>query len=191
MVKFVRYPSLGASRRRIRPHAAWNVRIQSRRAVGPSRSSNRSFISFAALFVNVIARISLGLTPHAAIKWPTRWVSTRVLPEPAPAITSSGPSVASTASCWAGFRSARYLSGAAVGTPSMLSAEAEPFPEPEEAREDEHDFDDPVPDPLMVWGCSERRQCRRGRGRPAEKPRPGRQPNGQIVEHVPRPARNG
>src|SRR5919201_6582910 len=162
-----------------------------RRGGSPSRPSQRERISPAALFVKVIARISFGFTPQATIRCATRYVSTRVLPEPAPAITSSGPSVASTASCWAGFRSARYLSGAAVGTPSMLSAEAEPFPQPEEAREDEHDFDDPVPDPLMVGGCSERRQSRRGRGRPAEKPRPGRQPNGQMVEHVARLARNG
>ena len=55
-------------------------------------------------------------TPHAAIRWPTRWVSTRVLPEPAPAITSSGPSVARTASRWAGFRSSRYVSGVVAAT---------------------------------------------------------------------------
>ncbi len=78
-----------------------------RRATSGSMSSSRVRISPAALFVNVIARISLGWTPTAAIRWTTRWVRTRVLPEPAPATTSSGPSVCSTASRWAGFRSAR------------------------------------------------------------------------------------
>ena len=81
--------------------------IQIARAIGPSVRSTRSFISPAALFVNVIARISFGFTPRAASRCATRWVRTRVLPEPAPAITSSGPSVVSTASRWAGFRSAR------------------------------------------------------------------------------------
>src|SRR5436190_2435855 len=37
-------------------------------------------------------------------------------------MTSSGPSVASTASRWFGFRSARYCSGEATATRSMLSA---------------------------------------------------------------------
>ena len=32
-----------------------------------------------------------------------RWVSTRVLPDPAPATTSSGPSRCTTASSWSGF----------------------------------------------------------------------------------------
>ena len=53
-----------ASRRRMRPHAAWNVRIQIARATPPSMSSSRSRISPAALFVNVIARISCGLIPQ-------------------------------------------------------------------------------------------------------------------------------
>src|SRR6185437_10263082 len=33
-----------------------------------------------------------------------RWVSTRVLPEPAPARIKRGPSTCSTAACWAGLR---------------------------------------------------------------------------------------
>ena len=39
-----------------------------------------------------------------SIRWAIRWVSTRVLPEPAPATISSGPSVCSTASRCGGFR---------------------------------------------------------------------------------------
>ena len=42
----------------MRPQAAWNVITQAARAGGPTRSSTRSRISAAALFVNVIARIS-------------------------------------------------------------------------------------------------------------------------------------
>jgi hypothetical protein len=44
------------------------------------------------LLVKVMARISNGDTP-CSMRWAMRWVSTRVLPEPAPAMTSSGPSV--------------------------------------------------------------------------------------------------
>src|SRR5437763_2791378 len=106
----------------MRPHAAWNVRTQRPRDFGPRRSSSRSLISPAALFVNVIARISLGFAPTALIRCATRYVRTRVLPEPAPAITSSGPSVASTASRWAGLRSARYCSGEATAIRPMLAA---------------------------------------------------------------------
>src|SRR3954452_7267812 len=51
-----------------------------------------------------------------------RWVSTRVLPEPAPARISSGPSPCSTASRWGGFRPARRDStrSAVSGTSSIL-----------------------------------------------------------------------
>jgi hypothetical protein len=52
----------------------------------------------AALLVKVMARISFGCTPCAASRWATRWVRTRVFPEPAPAITSTGPSTVNTAS---------------------------------------------------------------------------------------------
>src|SRR5262245_14134839 len=135
MVKLVLYPSRGASRRRMRPHAEWKVRIQIERATPPSMSSSRSRISPAALFVKVIARISCGLTPIALIRWATRCVRTRVLPEPAPATTSSGPSVVRTASRWAGLRSARYVSGDWTATPAMLSPETEVAAESSEARE--------------------------------------------------------
>src|SRR5690348_5922530 len=103
----------------MRPHAAWNVITQLARAGGPTRSTSRSRISPAALFVNVIARISGGFTPTAFRRCAMRRVSTRVLPEPAPAITSTGPSVARTASRWAGLRSWRYVSGvvAAISPP--------------------------------------------------------------------------
>src|SRR4051794_3463078 len=100
----------------MRPQAAWNVITHEARAGGPTRSTSRSRISPAALFVNVIARISGGLTPTAFSRWAMRRVSTRVLPEPAPAITSTAPSVVSTASRCAGLRSCRYVSGVVAAT---------------------------------------------------------------------------
>ena len=48
-------------------------------------------ISSAALLVKVMARISHGRASPVAMRWATRWVSTRVLPDPAPATTSNGP----------------------------------------------------------------------------------------------------
>ena len=51
----------------------------------------RSRISPAALFVNVTARMRVGSTPWCSMRRAMRVVSTRVLPEPAPASTSSGP----------------------------------------------------------------------------------------------------
>src|SRR5437868_11982707 len=109
----------------MRPQAAWNVITQQARAGGPTRCSTRSRISAAALFVNVIARISGGFAPTAASRCAMRRVNTRVFPEPAPAITSSGPSVVRTASRWAGFRSSRYVSGALTDTQPMVSGVAD------------------------------------------------------------------
>src|SRR3954471_3369099 len=100
-------PSLPASARRIRTHIEWNVETHMLRARGPTRAATRSFISPAAslvkgiagtwpgappaLVVKVIARISPGETPRSAIRYATRCVSTRVLPDPAPATIRSGP----------------------------------------------------------------------------------------------------
>ena len=64
----------------------------------------RSRISPAALFVKVIARIACGSTPASPIRRATRCVRTRVLPLPAPASTSSGPSPWRTASRCGGLR---------------------------------------------------------------------------------------
>src|SRR3954466_2361782 len=134
----------------MRPHAEWKVMIQIARATGPSWRSTRSFISCAALFVKVIARISFGCTPTAASRCATRYVRTRVLPEPAPAITSSGPSVVSTASRWVGFKSVRYVSGRTTaisrGEPSADAAELRLEPrfrrsERSRVRGLEHDLD--------------------------------------------------
>ena len=81
-------------------------------------SPTRCFISSAALLVKVMARISNGPTPWSWIRWAMRWVSTRVLPDPAPATTSSGPSAWATASCWTGLRPSRRESpGSSMGRP--------------------------------------------------------------------------
>ena len=87
----------------MREHAAWKVETHMRRATGPTRSATRSCISPAALLVNVIARISNGDTSSSLTRYASRCVSTRVLPEPAPAMTSTGPGGSVTASYWAGF----------------------------------------------------------------------------------------
>ena len=79
-------------------------------ATGPTRAATRCFISSAALLVKVMARISNGETPRSRMRWAMRWVSTRVLPEPAPATISSGPSVWVTASYWTGLRPSRRSS---------------------------------------------------------------------------------
>ena len=73
----------------------------------PVIAETRSFISRAALLVKVTARIWLGQALRVAIRWARRAVSAAVLPVPAPASTSTGPSVVSTASRCGGFRPAR------------------------------------------------------------------------------------
>src|SRR3954471_16973637 len=84
-------PSLDPSRRRIRTHAEWNVDTHIFSATGPTRAPTRFFISSAALLVKVMARMENGDAPNSPISHATRWVRTRVLPEPAPATTSIGP----------------------------------------------------------------------------------------------------
>src|SRR5437899_6780912 len=75
------------------------------RAIGPTRASIRSRICPAALFVKVIARMENGGTPRSRMRWATLRVSTAVLPLPAPATTSSGPSAWTAASRWAALSS--------------------------------------------------------------------------------------
>src|SRR4051794_375236 len=88
----------------MRTQAAWNVLTHILRATGPTRDSMRWRISSAALLVKVMARMAKGLTPSSSIRWAMRWVRTLVLPEPAPATTSRGPSPWTTASSWSGLR---------------------------------------------------------------------------------------
>ena len=72
-------------------------------AASPIMRSTRSRISVAALLVKVMARMLYGATPYAK-RFAMRQVSTFVLPEPAPAMMSSGPSVCATAFFCAGFK---------------------------------------------------------------------------------------
>src|SRR3954468_4678640 len=88
----------------------------------PRRSSTRSRISWAALFVNVIARISPGRAVPEWISQAMRCVSTRVLPDPAPASTSSGPPGCSTASRWGGLSPSRRLSRRSAAAASGIAA---------------------------------------------------------------------
>src|SRR6266496_135727 len=76
----------------MRAQAEWNVDTHMRWATGPTSSPTRSFISPAALLVNVIASSANGEARWSPISHATRFVSTRVLPDPAPATTSSGTS---------------------------------------------------------------------------------------------------
>ena len=55
-------PILSMSLRKILTHMLWNVEIQMSSAPGPRMRSTRSFISLAALFVNVIAKMFHGAT---------------------------------------------------------------------------------------------------------------------------------
>ena len=104
MVKFELKPIFSASALRILANTLWNVPIC--KYLASSSPTNRpilSFISLAALFVNVSANIFHGLigslpdslpfsSSHAIL-----YVSTLVFPDPAPAITRLAPSQYSTA----------------------------------------------------------------------------------------------
>ena len=69
------------------------------------RLATRESISFAALLVNVSSRICSGGVPFSMSR-ATRYVKVRVLPLPAPAMTSTGPAGASTTSSCSGLSSA-------------------------------------------------------------------------------------
>src|SRR3954453_14574673 len=85
-----------------------------------------------------MARIPPGLAFPVRIRYAMRCVSTRVLPEPAPASTSSGPSPCSTAWRCGGFRSvSRRSAGSApgeVGAPNAVSVLTQPRIEPATAQ---------------------------------------------------------
>src|SRR5260221_11849335 len=100
----------------MREHAAWNVDTHMRCPTGPSNCATRSRISPAALLVNVIARISNGDAPISATRYARRCVNTRVLPDPAPATTSTGPGGSVTASYWAGFSPERSSSAMSLAS---------------------------------------------------------------------------
>ena len=108
-------PSLLLSRRRMRTQALWKVMTHMALARGPTSCSTRSFISPAALLVKVIARIWPGWTPRSASRWAMRCVSTRVLPEPAPATMSSGEPECTTAARWLSFSPSSSAAASTAG----------------------------------------------------------------------------
>src|SRR3954470_1491189 len=81
---------------------------------GPTSCATRWRISFAALFVKVMARISPGAAWSVSTRYAIRCVRTRVLPLPAPASTRSGPRSCRTASRWGSFRPSRRRDCAVV-----------------------------------------------------------------------------
>src|SRR5690348_9631736 len=81
----------------------WNVPTLKPRVPAGSSESSRPRISPAALLVKVTARIAHGGTCSTSASQAMRWVSTRVLPEPAPASTRYEPGGALTASRCAAF----------------------------------------------------------------------------------------
>src|SRR5919201_1119039 len=87
----------------MRTQAEWKVDTHIALTTGPTRWRRRSCISLAALLVKVMASTAVGGTRLSLTRWATRWVRTRVLPDPAPATIRVGPSVVSTASRWASF----------------------------------------------------------------------------------------
>ena len=115
MVKLLVYPMASASSRNIRTHMAWKVQTHMPRVPSGKMAARRSRISAAALLVKVMARICQGRTPSSAIMWAMRMVRTRVFPEPAPARTSRGPRVVSTASRWAGLSPSRSMLARGAG----------------------------------------------------------------------------
>ena len=95
----------------------WNVETKGRSLKDKGRFSSVSFpmrsntlfrISLAALFVNVMARISEGFTPDFT-KWRILWVIVLVLPAPAPAKMSKGPAVLRTADFCLSFKPRRWF----------------------------------------------------------------------------------
>src|ERR1700730_17717068 len=105
-------PAFAASRRSRRAHSEWNVDSQGCAGGTPARKSKsetRFRISSAALFVKVTARIASAGEP-LAMRLAIRNVMARVLPVPAPARISTGPSVVSAACRCSGFSSSRRVS---------------------------------------------------------------------------------
>jgi hypothetical protein len=107
MVKFDFSPTSSACRRSIRVASAWKVPSHMPSATPQTSWPTRAFISRAALLVKVTARISFGCARPVFSRCAKRAVSARVLPVPAPASTSTGPSSASTAARWSGLSASR------------------------------------------------------------------------------------
>lgn len=90
MEKDLAMPNRSISERRMRTQAEWKVETHIILAWFPTSPATRSRISAAALLVKVMASTAPGCTPRIPTRWAMRRVSTLVLPEPAPATTSTG-----------------------------------------------------------------------------------------------------
>ena len=98
MVNSRGYPRTSAYSLKNRMKTEWKVPMTRRLALrSPTIRAILSFISPAALRVNVSARMREGSAPFAS-RYAILLVSTLVLPEPAPATIKTGPSVHFTAS---------------------------------------------------------------------------------------------
>ena len=93
--------------RSIRLHRPWNVPTHMPRVFTGVSAESRISISFAALFVNVTARIDSGPACPVASSHAMRVVSTRVLPLPAPARISADACGSVTAASCSGLRFSR------------------------------------------------------------------------------------
>src|SRR3954447_15410281 len=133
----------------MRTQAEWNVDTHIFWATGPTSAPTRSRISWAALLVKVMARISNGEMPRSRMRWAMRWVRTRVLPEPAPAMTRRGPSSCTTASRCTGLRPSRRSGSAPGGITCTLPAPSDRFGRatPWKTRRIEPASSDETPDP--------------------------------------------
>ena len=104
--------------RNMRLATLWNVPDVTALALStPTLSSSRSFISRAALFVNVMHRMCDGGTPHSLMRCVTRPTSTRVFPDPGPASTFMGAIGARMAALCSSFMPSRCAvdGGGAIG----------------------------------------------------------------------------
>ena len=101
----------------MRRQAEWKVETHIFSAGGPTRSATRVRISPAALLVKVMARMPHGGASPVASRWAMRRVSTRVLPEPAPAMIRSGPPRCSTAARCGRVRSSTSAAGRPAKAP--------------------------------------------------------------------------
>ena len=99
----------------MRTHAEWKVETHMRPASSPTSAAIRSRISAAALFVKVMARIWPALAWPVASKYAMRCVRTRVLPDPAPAMMSSGAPRCSTEARWRSLSPRVNSSGSPAG----------------------------------------------------------------------------
>ena len=107
MVKLALRPTSSAWRRSIRAAIEWKVPSHGMPSTAPPTDRPTPLLHFARRLVGEgDGEDLLGQARRVAIRWASRAVSAAVLPVPAPASTSTGPSVVSTASRCGGLRPA-------------------------------------------------------------------------------------